>query len=465
MCGLISGTIFLCGCKKIKFIEEKPETVLYETYKNTELEEERIYVKDRASFRKLYEPEITDGVFNFVYISFNEIPTLYKGEVLVYKDALGTIPSSLVMIRLKSIGYNFGIYGGFLNTNSEYVFSPSSVVEKSSGFKRFTEASGEIRVVSMDGHKITENYVFQGILGGNCDLDGDSKHVFEIRQGTNYFSDIELKADTFSMIEMERYSLSGAQETQNGYIQFKMNDDAKTGYYYIDGMGVFRYVAKTQEEATDVKSLDFYEPLYNVQSVKEEKAPQKEKEEKPETSYQTFSKSITEVKDDYEFTVYYEETATAPNIILVSPQGNKYSMTKVDGVNASTVSLAQASIGEWKIYVMDKNLKVVDVKASEKEKEVVKKTVSKEFEIDSLGASYRVKVVCDGSLYNAYVMSESTKEVNLLKPISGDTYEYVYPFVNKDTYRIVVICDESADVSEIIMEDCSNYEKDTLFFN
>ena len=104
MCGLISGTIFLCGCKKIKFIEEKPETVLYETYKNTELEEERIYVKDRASFRKLYEPEITDGVFNFVYISFNEIPTLYKGEVLVDKDALGTIPSSLVMIRLKSIG-------------------------------------------------------------------------------------------------------------------------------------------------------------------------------------------------------------------------------------------------------------------------------------------------------------------------------------------------------------------------
>lgn len=460
---LIMLVVCLSGCKGVKLVEEKVDTSEIKTYKRTELVEKNYYIKDGANFRSLYIPSVKDNTIS-LFCGFDVIPTLYKGECVVYWDSNSSYSTTLPLTRFKSIGYNFGIYGGYLNSKGNYVFSLNDIEENSSTRKIFNMPNGEIEVYDIDDVPVEKEMVYNGILGGINYFGSPSEHKVHFYKGTKDYT-YTLKNDVFSMVTMENYTIGNYELTQNGYIQFTLDNDFKSGYYYIENKGLFRYVNMTKEEAQgiNIKEIDYYEPLYSVNNVEEviEDIPITENEQ---STYQTFSVQVSEKKSNFEFIVYYEEMSEIPYIALKSPTGDIYSLKKVEGQNANSILMSEVGVGEWKILINNDLIKIIDVVAKEKEEKVVTKEVTKEFEFEQLSASYKVTVsYSGGNVFNAYVTNEITNEADVLVPTNKSTYEYTYNYLTGGKFKVIVICDEKTTV-DIQMDDCSNYEKETLIF-
>ena len=456
----------LCSCKGIKLIEETEEVTDVVNYKKSELAEKTYYIKDGATFRTFYNPSVTNDIIN-LFCGFNTIPTLYKGESIVYIDYQTGYSKEIELTRLKSIGYNFGIYGGYINADGHYVFEIDNVEKSSSNSSVFSSNnSSSIEVYDIDGNPITKEMVYEGVLGGDNYLEAMNTYKVHFYKGTKDYT-YELVADTFSMVAFENYKLSNAELTSNGYIQFFMQDDMKSGYYYLEGVGIFRYINEEKENVSNPKDIYYYEPLYGTTDLEKESEEVKEtdislnEETKEDTTYQTFSINIPEVKNEFEFIVYYEPTSEPPYIALQSPTRQVWSLNKIEGQNASEIKFEQVQVGEWKILVKDSDIKILDVVAQEIEKDIVTKEVNKEFEFDNLSSSYKVCVSYNGTILNAYVLNEVTNEVEVLEPTTDNTYEYTYDYLTGGKFKVTVICEETTDVN-ITMEDCSNYEKESI---
>lgn len=466
ICGIFATTLPLCACKKVQVFEEKKDINSIETFKQKDLEEKTYYIKDGATFKKLYAPSVRGNIYN-LFCGFDSIPTLYKGERIVYWDSDDGYATDVELIRLKSIGYNFGIYNGYISKSGHFVFDLNDVEEESSARQKFNIRNGVVEIVEIDGASIDATDECEGVFGGNNKYEPATTHTVRFYKGTKEYT-YELVNDTFSMIEMEEYTLYDSQLTSNGYIQFAMRDDMKSGYYYIKDCGLFRYINMPKENAVNINEIDFYEPLYDVKKpivdvdISEDDLSSTEEETE---AYQTYDIIISETKDNYKFTVYYEEPIDEnPFIILKSPTENYYTFERIEGQNASCVNMAQAYIGTWQVIVPNKNLKVIDVVAKEMDKEVVTKEISKEFTFERLDVPYKVRVSLKGNLYNAYVVNKTNGDVKVLEPLDKENYEFNFSYLEGNEYEVVVICEESVKDIEISMEESSIYERETIVF-
>lgn len=52
-----------------------------------------------------------------------------------------------------------------------------------------------------------------------------------------YYQTATIKADEKFLQYYEAYVIEKAENTKNGYLKFSMPDDAKSGYYMIEGAG------------------------------------------------------------------------------------------------------------------------------------------------------------------------------------------------------------------------------------
>lgn len=456
---LISLCIFvamtLTACKKIKVFETKEDTSGIPTYKKANLKNGLIYIKDGAVFMLPSGVEIENKNY-FYFESFDDIPTLYKGEVLTYADDNTSKFNSLELIRLESKGYTFGIYNGSVNKDG-YEFKDSEILKSASSYNVFPHNDKNIRIITMDGAELTKDMAVNGVLGAGAELEAFSEHDIACYIGTHYYEGV-ITNDVFTLVEFENYSLKGFEQTKNGYIQVKMNPDMKSGYYYIEKQGIFRYVAEVKENVKNLYDINYYEPLYSKGNLIE-----KEDSEKSvsgdildaESRIQTYSVPISEKKYDYVFTVTYDTEGTKPIILLVSPTGATYTL-KEEKEGVQSITLSEVAVGEWNIRINDPTLKILNVSTSQREEVVATKEVEKSFTFTETTGSQKVSISYIGQILNAYVVDDNN-EVTVITPINKGTYEYTFNFLEAGTYKVIVVCTEDSDI-EISMEDCSDYE-------
>ena len=354
---LISSTTFT-GCSKQIFMTkvDPNELVMVE---EAELEQNVCYAKDGAYFGQTYDANnnfssqiianisSNSGRLYYYGEDKNKIPTLYKNEHLAIATSNATLRTS-VMERFEDVGYTLGIQGGVIDENGYFYYDVrKALVEGSDMAAQISKEvkADTIRIYAINGKQVTPEMLGNGgIIAG---LEQDGLYEITFYAGT-YKQTLTVKADTGMLRSYEAYSANEPEFTNNNYFKIEMGDEMKSGYYRLDGYGLFKYVAVDKKDYTE--DIDMNEPFYA------------NNEEQLEAFAKKYVVNIPETKNNMRIEVEFEEeAASATNItcILSSPDGTKYNMTLEE--NVASVEISEMIPGNWYVSVLPKNLEVIAI--------------------------------------------------------------------------------------------------------
>jgi hypothetical protein len=228
-------------------------------FKNKELEEVTEYP------RSIWVDSDTDG----------NIPTVTSSDCLVYVSST-EVPSSIVFERFADYGYTIGVSNMQADQGGHYYLVYADVDEDD--YKYYIDTrSDAAQLTSIDiitrlyldkvgNTKVDEKNVSDGgtVLG----LKKDKTYTCEFYTGT-YYQDYNLKANIHSFGSLERFVSYDYEFMHSNFIVIQIPEYFKSGYYFVNGVGLFRYVSdadakKYNGEAYDA-AIDWNDPiiLYN----------------------------------------------------------------------------------------------------------------------------------------------------------------------------------------------------------
>ncbi len=193
----------------------------------------------------------------------SKIPTLYEGDELIYYST-EEIPTKIELERFYDHGYSIGVYGLEENIkgSGQYILNADStmgVKANSTAAKIANYMTSDTSVVSIAqiGDKqltstdISKSGTVKGLIhGSSYDVavyTGTNRHLIKMTADTRIFSSYELYTLTANS-----YSFIG-----DGIITINLPENLKSGYYCINGAGLFRYVANS---TVYDNSTDFNDP-------------------------------------------------------------------------------------------------------------------------------------------------------------------------------------------------------------
>lgn len=172
----------------------------------------------------------------------NLIPVVTEESplVMIY-DHDKNMPQTYYLEKYAYRGYTIGCHIYREPDNSLY-FSTEGYLSTSNAGESVSEVSGDIyRISTINGsdilpHKNVDNNM-QLLLG----LEKDKYYDFEFYQGTKYRK-LTTIADTMVLQSEDMMILNNPYtKTKEGYFIINLPDNLKSGYYYICGLGLFRY--------------------------------------------------------------------------------------------------------------------------------------------------------------------------------------------------------------------------------
>lgn len=205
-------------------------------------------------YQEMEPPEdisVGDSKRVMMFLAENEenIPTLYKGDALVFYSE-DTLPYEYTLERFYDHGYSFGFYGleEYIAGSENFVINSTNTSEmgckKGSSAEIFAEAfSSEEAIVSFpfigDTKVTTKNVSTAGTVKGlllgseyNVDVYFGTKRV-----STKLTVDTRIMSSYEELLYLKQYSFVG-----ENIVKVELPSFLKTGYYNINGIGIFRYV-------------------------------------------------------------------------------------------------------------------------------------------------------------------------------------------------------------------------------
>lgn len=205
----------------------------------------------------------------------SQIPTVTSSDYLVYVSNT-EVPSSVVFERFADYGYTIGISNMEVDQGGHYYLTYADV--EKDDYKYYIDMKSDaaqladIELISklyldkVGSNKVDKSTVSDGgtVLG----LEKDKSYVCEFYTGT-YYQDYALKANIHSFGSMERFVSYEYEFMHSNFIAIQIPEYFKSGYYFVNGVGLFRYVSdedvgKYNGEAYDA-GIDWNDPmiLYN----------------------------------------------------------------------------------------------------------------------------------------------------------------------------------------------------------
>lgn len=295
------------------------------------------------------------------------IPTLYKDDKLIYSTSSGI--SGIKLERLKDEGWSVGFYNlekddsnkvKYMIGKSSY--DHSSALNQSLSALSISDDSALIIVDRVGGKQISVDDLSE--CGSIKGLKTGSIANVDLYVGTKHF-ELPATADTHILSSMELYELNEYALNPEGYAEITIPDYLLSGYYFVNGVGVFKYVAN--ERADGIAGIDFsvpyfYEDQYGKQITKEEydklKGIESEKEE--EIPSNTFDISIDATQKSYHLEILYSlkenENKNSlsyqePSAEMISPDGQKLAFTasKQDKNECLSADIDGMKSGTWTV--------------------------------------------------------------------------------------------------------------------
>ncbi len=420
-CIIFMGT--LTGCDEVQIFQENVDPNALVPLKDTELEDDTYYVKNNTNFYKVYMPtrgcvtndsSVLDESRVLITMDDNTlIPNHYSNELVAFpSDKLSF--TEVTLERFADLGYSIGAYNGDI-TDEGYLYfnTDEDVVSDSSFGTAISETeSTDIRVVSIDGELLTTDQINTkcGVITG---LEKDKTYLIGYYAGTKYFEK-EITADcrVYEAYEMYSYDESYISDTPNGYMAFNTPTDLKSGYYNINGHGLFRYynfergtqdeneVAMNDSYYQDEQSkIEAYSRQYNIS------VPNRVKDMKVTVELQ--KESLAELSD----------TDSVQGVIF-APDGTKLDMEYDEEEKELTISMTEAMAGDWTLNVMPKSVEIenVDVETDE----IAQEATCEETEFTLPADRENIEFIAE------YTKSNNNEEVTIFGTIQtedGHTYD------------------------------------------
>lgn len=463
----IMMSVTLTGCKKIKWMpDEKPKNVLEELSKD-ELKKNTFYVKNGTKFYAVYMP---DGTFKGKSSKTSDsrvlwgrddlamVPTLYKNESIAYCSETDNL-ESVVLERFKDIGYSIGAYNvSYDDEKGMFALKVgSNLVKNTSVFYALKEAkSTNIQIETLNGELISPLMLnSSGVF--SC-MEKDGRYKIGYYAGT-YYTESVVTADLNYFVSYEIFDIDNISYTRNGYVSITMPDYLKSGYYLINGVGLFKYVA--EEKGTDIATLDMNTPTYDSYGNGTNSI---------ET--QTYNLSVQEDQTNMCVTLILNRITDSTRIELISPNGIKYNFNEEEG-NKYTCYLGTVAAGQWKIIISPYDIVVQEAYLSAIP--VMLRTNSAMYEIDfeegdraSINVKYSIeqkntdynKVLCvitapDGTVLNTSNNSR-TKEITCDIPYTQEgkyTVRFYYYSGYVSPVEVTVTSQDGFSVIEPVVEE------------
>lgn len=190
-----------------------------------------------------------------------DIPTLYTGDELIYISGTDIPYEGIEWERFADYGYTIGVanlegdqsgHYRIINSTEDgytYYVNPESDAAQ---LMQFVNTS-ELFIDKIGSVCVRDDFVSAG--GTLLGLDKDTKYVCEWYMGT-YYQDFEMTADTHVFCHLEKFTTYQYEFLHSNCISITIPKWLKTGYYYVSGLGFFRYVSKDDIYRYNGKAYD-----------------------------------------------------------------------------------------------------------------------------------------------------------------------------------------------------------------
>ena len=193
----------------------------------------------------------------------DEIPTIIGNNALIYISKT-TVPEEIVFERFADYGYSIGVSNMIPDEGGHYYFVYAETDKDD--YKYYVDTASEafsllcfdtvarLYLDKVGGVLVTEENVSDGgtVLG----LTKDAQYVCEFYTGT-YYQDFVLPANIHSFGSMEQFVSYDYEFLHSNCIKINIPEYFKSGYYFVQGVGLFRYVS---EQDAKVYNGEAYDP-------------------------------------------------------------------------------------------------------------------------------------------------------------------------------------------------------------
>lgn len=458
---VLLSIISITGCGHKAIFKEKTDPNEIVPIDVKDIEPDMYYIKNGTKFYMVYQPKgnsasqySPESVY-WMQKDESLMPDYYRGEIIAYASENSSL-KPLQIQRYKYNGYSFGLYGAEIDDDGYISFSvKKNTIEDSDMGKILSRAKSDtIRLVSIDDKPVTKkNLNNAGCITG---LKKNKEYHLTFYAGT-YYQTATIKADEKFLQYYEAYVIEKAENTKNGYLKFSMPDDAKSGYYMIEGAGFFKYYNFKRREKSEAKA-DMNDAFYTSQN-----------EQFAQYSQQYFA-LVSEDTKDAVFQITYDTNGYTDNDIictLIAPDDQTvYEMPALNGV--ATVTLDKAVAGRYTMNIYPKDIKVENAEVisgytqkdaiCDKETETLKKDDSFiMFSADIVGDDYKEDDVWgtvtyeDGTSYEMEYDHDTGKMEYLMDYAKKGKYTIeIYHYENIAIQNIRARKDESHTSHEVI---------------
>lgn len=332
------------------------------------------------------------------------IPTVYSDEVIAYTSPDGTeqdtdgsvsIPSIFYFERYKDEGYSIGVHGlrSDGDIDGDETGTPVDVSALPEGMSKkyhavcssfiFCSGSDFDKKISLpEGNQLiidkvgniplsSQNMSSGGTIKG---LTKNAIYKTEAYDGTKYIGD-DVIADTHMLTSFEVFTVDDYNMNEDGYLTIKIPDDFWSGYYFINGFGLFKYINHPAGQGSD--DIDLNTPyileqdketgevklnpangqkLTKVTGTSENATYDPENEEEEATAESDLPITNT---DPFTVILTYtdnKDAKMAPVVSLIDPDGVVYDfISNTDNKNTLIANVTTGKIGTWTVKMSGLN--------------------------------------------------------------------------------------------------------------
>ncbi|ADL36432.1 hypothetical protein bpr_IV067 (plasmid) [Butyrivibrio proteoclasticus B316] len=354
----------LTGCEDVQIFQTKTDPYKQVPYKDTELVNDRYYVKNNTRFYATYIPVagnaqsgtsvLNEGRVIATMADDKLIPTFYSDELAAFQSySLGL--NSVGLERFAVLGYSIGCFSGSITEDGYLYCNKEGLVQGSSLYSAIGETESDaIRIATIDGKPLSLEQINRkaGVITG---LEQGKTYKVGYFLGTKYYEkNIAADCRMYQAYEMYSFGKDYLYDTPNGYMSFSMPQDMKSGYYNINGGGLYKYYDFTRG-SKDEQTIDMNESYY------------KDEKSKIEAYSRQYSVSVPKRVKDLKVTVKLEsiETTYADDTIqgiVFAPDGTQMNMDFSSKDKELTIAMAEGMAGDWTLNIIPKTLNVKEIK-------------------------------------------------------------------------------------------------------
>ena len=393
---VMAGVMLFAGCGKKEetpSIPNGPETVAAEN-----LQAGSYYIKSGEEYYKIPSGRNNfDSDNNQKTIWFKDddllVPTMYSDDSLIYV-AENELSAGFQWYRFTDDGYTVGIKDFALNDDgmvtlavNENSFYPGSTAYQTVFPKNddsLIDSGTTVILNDVNGTTVSAGQLSKG--GTIKGLSKNAGYTVDLFAGTKGIP-LAVNADVHAYSSFETYESSEQTLSGAGYAVISVPEALRSGFYSVNGCGLFRYVDNPRSEG--IGNTDFNKPYYytdtdgntiTLDDIEAEQAAENGESQIAEEDGDTYHFTMTfdNTQEDLTVKIEYTEPETtiegntvdmksvlAPKAEIISPDGQVYQFVnsdRQDNLLECPISGVITS-GDWTVAVTGMNDRTFNVSA------------------------------------------------------------------------------------------------------